>query len=119
MGDVAMTSKATYGGPPRSVVGAPMRGATPPLEWPLAWGGLLMTRSVRRAACPLAHWMACWRATSSDTGTPVAAVADAAGASSTAVILNSLRLGQPSYGCPLLPLRRTDKGDRYTPGRTF
>src|SRR5271170_5914440 len=70
-----------------------MRGARCPFDCPLFLARLLWTRSVRRVACSVAHCVASSRASSSDAGTPVAVVADAAGASSTAVMMNSLRFG--------------------------
>src|SRR5277367_2858890 len=68
-----------------------MRGARCPFDCPFVLVRVLWIRSVRRAACSLAHCVASSRASSSDAGTPVAAVADTAGASSTAVMMNSLR----------------------------
>src|SRR5579859_3149073 len=68
-----------------------MRGARCPFDCPFFLAALLRTRSVRRATCSLAHCLASSRASSSDAGTPVVAVADAAWASSTAVMMNSLR----------------------------
>src|SRR5579859_1605310 len=92
MGDVSTTSKGRYGAPVFGslVIGAPMRGAMCPFDCPFFLARLLWTRSVRRAACSVAHCTASLRASSSDAGTPVVASADA-GASSTAVMMNSLR----------------------------
>src|SRR5215469_15780052 len=108
MGEVATTSKATYGGPPRLVVGAPIRGATPPLAWPFLLARDLWARSVRRAAWSLAHCVASLRASSSDIGAPAATDSGAVGASATSVMMNSLHPpGQHRTGCPsILSVRR-------------
>src|ERR1700727_914960 len=68
-----------------------MRGAMCPFDWPFFLAAELWARSVRRAACSLAHCVPSSRASCSDAGTPVVGVADTAGASSTAVMMNSLR----------------------------
>src|SRR3984957_16400565 len=70
-----------------------MRGAMCPFDCPFCLAEELWARAVRRAACSLAHCVASSRASSSDAGTPVVAAADTAGASSTAVMMNSLRFG--------------------------
>src|SRR5580700_2469994 len=67
-----------------------MRGAMCPFDCPFFLARLLWTRTASS------------RASSSDAGTPVVAGADA-GASSTAVMMNSLGFaGRPSYGRPFV-----------------
>src|SRR5579872_4704654 len=96
-----------------------MRGAMCPFDCPFFLARLLWTRSARRAACWVAHCTASSRASSSDAGTPVVAGADA-GASSTAVMMNSLRFADgPHTAALVLAFRRTDIGGRYTQGHTF
>src|SRR5580692_4861500 len=120
MGDVATTSKATYGGPPRSVVGPPIRGATPPFEWPLLLARLLWPRWVRRAACSLAHCVASSRACSADVDAPAATVSGGAGASATAVMMDSLRsTGQPGRLPKSLVCAETGRRRQIHPRTTF
>src|ERR1700722_8065576 len=121
MGDVSTTSKGRYGAPVFGslVIGPPMRGAMCPFDCPFFLARLLWTRSARRAACWVAHCTASSRASSSDAGTPVVA-GGGAGASSTAVMMISLRFAVGLIRSPSFLLsRRTDKGGRYTQGRTF